>query len=312
MSALSGHEYQSIAEFRSHLVRYGLLFPTPNGDIYGYGKEFAEVADAVHRLIGRMWEADEVEVLSFPPIIPRSVFENSRYFDSFPQLAGTVHCFCGNDEAHRRMLASMAVGDDWTGAQKPTGVVLTPAACYPVYPLIASRGPLPEGGWIVDASSYCFRHEPSPDPLRLQMFRQREQVCFGNADRVLEFRETWISRALAMFSTLSLPASEAPAHDAFFGRFSSLKADVQRSQNLKVEIHLQMVEPGRLTACGSCNYHKNHFATAFGLHLVNGDYAHTACAGFGIERLTLALFHYHGFVPNRWPQTVRDALWPSE
>jgi len=52
-------------------------------------------------------------------------------------------------------------------------VALTPATCYPVYPVMAARGPLPEGGRVFDLQSYCFRHEPSEDPARMQMFRIR-------------------------------------------------------------------------------------------------------------------------------------------
>ena len=61
-------------------------------------------------------------------------------------------------------------------------VVLTPASCYPVYPIIARSGPLPEGGWLVDSASWCFRREPSLDPVRMQMFRydtaQTPRACF--------------------------------------------------------------------------------------------------------------------------------------
>ena len=33
------------------------------------------------------------------------------------------------------------VGDNWTASLAPADLVLSPAACYPVYPLVASRGP---------------------------------------------------------------------------------------------------------------------------------------------------------------------------
>ena len=66
-----------------------------------------------------------------------------------------------------------------------TDLVLTPAACYPVYPAIAARGPLAAGGITVDAGgAYVFRHEPSGDPARLQMFHQREIVRIGEPEAV--------------------------------------------------------------------------------------------------------------------------------
>ena len=66
-------------------------------------------------------------------------------------------------------------------------LVLVPAACYPVYPAIAARGPLPPGGVTVDAGgSYVFRSEPSGDPARLQMFHQREIVRIGEPEAVAD------------------------------------------------------------------------------------------------------------------------------
>ena len=58
-----------------------------------------------------------------------------------------------------------------------TEVVLTPAACYPVYPTLT--GTLPPEGRLVDVVTFVYRHEPSDDPARLQMFRQREYVRIG-------------------------------------------------------------------------------------------------------------------------------------
>ena len=64
-------------------------------------------------------------------------------------------------------------------------------------PAIAARGPLPPGGIIVDAGGgWVFRHEPSRDPARMQMFHQREIVRLGAPDDVLAWRDTWSQRGL--------------------------------------------------------------------------------------------------------------------
>ena len=34
--------------------------------------------------------------------------------------------------------------------------------------------------------------------------------------------------------------------------------------------------------------------------------AHTACVGFGLERITLALLRHHGLDLAAWPEAVRD------
>ncbi len=106
-----------------------------------------------------------------------------------------------------------------------TDLVLTPAACYPVYPAIAARGTLAAGGVTVDAGgSYVFRHEPSGDPARLQMFHQREIVRIGEPETVAEWRDRWRDRALELLRSVGLDADFDVATDPFFGRSGRLLA----------------------------------------------------------------------------------------
>jgi len=58
------------------------------------------------------------------------------------------------------------------------------------------------------------------------------------------------------------------------------------------------------------NWHQEHFTSTFGITRSGGRTAHTACLGFGLERVTLALIKAHGFQPDRWPAAVREQLWP--
>ncbi|MET5116899.1 hypothetical protein AAHH79_43495, partial [Burkholderia pseudomallei] len=76
------------------------------------------------------------------------------------------------------------------------------AACYPVYPVLAQRGALPEDGRSVDAFSYCFRHEPSLDPTRMQLVRMREYIRVGTPEPILAFRQDWIERGTRMIDAL--------------------------------------------------------------------------------------------------------------
>lgn len=71
--------------------------------------------------------------LRFPPGMNRALFEKSGYMKSFPQLAGTLHSFCGSELDHMCLLQCKEIGDDWTKDQGATDIVLTPAACYPLY-----------------------------------------------------------------------------------------------------------------------------------------------------------------------------------
>jgi seryl-tRNA synthetase len=304
-------ERNPVAAFRAALAESGFLLPADIAGVYGRSAKFERIIDAIDGLIGRLYQNDRAETLRFPPAIPRTTFAASKYFSNFPHLTGTIHCFCGDDQDHKLLLEAVADGGDWTGRQQFADLVMTPAACYPVYPLIAGRGPLPEEGWLVDASSYCFRHEPSDDPVRMQMFRQREQVCFGTAEQIRNFQTDWMGRAADMFARLMLPAEIDLANDPFFGRLGQMMANGQRSQRLKFEILVPISDPERPNPCGSFNYHVDHFASAFGIYLPDGSIAHTGCAGFGLERIALALLRHHGFQPGEWPASVKAALWPA-
>jgi seryl-tRNA synthetase len=158
---------------------------------------------------------------------------------------------------------------------------------------------------------YVFRNEPSGDPARLQMFHQREMVRIGAAEEVFAWRETWMARAKAIFEKIGLNAAIAPASDPFFGRTGKLMASNQRQQGLKFEALVPIASP-HPTAVSSFNLHHEHFAGAFGIRQQDGSVAHSACVGFGLERITLALFRAHGMDVQDWPRDVRAQLWPAK
>ena len=184
-----------------------------------------------------------------------------------------------------------------------------PAACYPLYPIIARRGPLSPEGALFDLQSYCFRHEPSLEPTRMQLFRMREFVRVGRPEQVLAFREMWLARGQDLIRRLELPFQVDLANDPFFGRGGKVMAAGQREQGLKFELLVPVNAAASPTACLSFNYHQDHFGEAWGIATAEGETAHSACVGFGLERVTLALFRHHGFELDAWPEGVREALW---
>ncbi|CAB3776114.1 Amino acid--[acyl-carrier-protein] ligase [Paraburkholderia caffeinitolerans] len=304
--------------FRDELIASGLLIDTGENGLYGRSQVFEDVVDRLNAAITHLGADQDPEVLRFPPALRRTDFEDSEYLKNFPQLAGTIHSFCGNDAGQMRLLRclddAMKQSDDdrdpaWMEQQKPTRLVLTPAACYPIYPVVARRGPLPAGGSTIDVLSYCFRHEPSLDPARMQMFRQREYVRLGNAEQVMAFRQMWIDRGSLLVSLLGLPVDVDLANDPFFGRGGKIVADSQRAQELKFELLIPVANADSKTACLSFNYHMDHFGGIWKIKCDDGSTAHTACVGFGMERITLALLKHHGLDVNAWPDEVRALLW---
>src|SRR5205823_4312989 len=157
-----------------------------------------------------------------------------------------------------------------------------PAGCYALYPL--ATGTVPAAGRTVDLRSFVFRHEPSPDPARMQIFRMREYVRLGTPEQALAHRSYWLVRAEEVLAAVGLEARPAPANDPFFGKAARLMAATQREQQLKFELLAPVASEEKPTAVASCNYHQDHFGKAFAIRTADGQTAHTACVGFGLER----------------------------
>jgi seryl-tRNA synthetase len=295
-----------VSTFRDELLRHGLLIATSVCGVYGHSGELEDTILRVDHLASEIGADDQPEVMRFPPALTRSDFERSGYLGSFPHLAGVVHSFTGSEHAHRDLLQTAADGGNWSATFPPAEIVLTPAACYPVYPTLT--GTLPQKGRLVDVMSYCFRHEPSADPARMQMFRMHEHVRAADRDTVIAWRESWTDRLSRFVETLALDAHAEVASDPFFGRAGTLLADSQRDRRLKLEIVAPIAADECPTAIISLNYHQDHFGERFDIRTSSGEVAHTACVGFGLERIALALYRRHGLTRAQWPSPVREAL----
>ncbi|MCU1601189.1 MAG: amino acid--[acyl-carrier-protein] ligase [Frankiales bacterium] len=293
----------SQGEFREKLVAEGLLLPSSVPGVTGQGPAFVALRHRLDRAIDRLLANEGAVAMEFPPIEPRHDMESVGYLTSFPQLAGSVFAFHG-EEAEALQLGEKAhAHQDWSGHLQAAGLVMVPAACHPVYPALAHVG-VPAGGVTVDTGpAWVFRHEPSDDPSRLVAFHMRELVRAGSPDTVGAWRDDWRDRALEFLQSLGLPAAFDEANDPFFGRSGKVLARSQRAQKLKFEI-LVPVGGDNPTAVASFNAHSDHFASVFSL----GADVHTACLGFGIERCVLALLFTHGLSFDDWPADVRAAL----
>jgi seryl-tRNA synthetase len=289
--------------FRDQLVAEGFLIPSAVPGVTGQGPAFVDLRQRLDARISKLVADEGAISMEFPPVEPRHDMESVGYLTSFPQLAGSVFAFLG-EEADAVALGEKAhAHEDWSGHLQAAGLVMVPAACHPVYPALARRGVPAEGLTVDTGAAWVFRHEPSDDPCRLVAFHMRELVRAGSADTVGEWRDAWRDRSLAFLQSLGLPAAFDEANDPFFGRSGKVLARSQRAQKLKFEI-LVPVGGDNPTAVASFNAHADHFASVFGL----GADVHTACLGFGIERCVLALLFTHGTAVSDWPAEVLAEL----
>jgi seryl-tRNA synthetase len=298
----------SISDFHQGLIAHGLVLPSGVKGVFGRGAVFEDILQRFDALVQKTALGDHAEPLTFPPVLPRALIEKLGYLDNFPQLAGAVHSFFGNDAKARELSTRVNAGQTWDDFFGPTEVMLTPAACYPVYPTFS--GLLPAGGRTVTVLGWVFRHEPSDEATRLQSFRMREYIRVGAPDVVLQWRNEWLQRGLRLLCGLGLAAKSDVASDPFFGRVGKMMAANQIDQRLKFEILVPVISDEHPTAICSFNWHQEHFTSIFGVRNGDSSVAHTACLGFGMERVTMALIKTHGFEPERWPREVREQLWP--
>jgi seryl-tRNA synthetase len=293
-------------ECRQKLLDAGILVSLKVDGLFGFSGAFEDVIERFEQLVTRRSQKLQAEVLRFPALMSRADYLKMTHVEHFPNLLGSVHSFTGSERDHARLLALRSRGEDWTGELCPTEVMLVPAACYPLYP--TATGILNDEGRLVDLRAFVFRHEPSLDPARMMIFRQREFVRLGTAEQALAHREYWLDEGEEVLNLLGLPVQRVVANDPFFGRAGRLMANAQKDQILKYELVIKVASEEKPTAITSCNYHQDHFGHTFDIQTPDGGYAHTACIGYGLERIALALFMTHGFDVDQWPNSVKNHL----
>ncbi len=294
--------------FGATLVESGLLYPTGVLGVFGRSQHFADVAMGLHDQVD-CWGAElGATEIQFPPVISRSTFEHTNYIQSFPDLIGAVQVFRGDDRDHAELCRRSESGKDWTDLLEPAEVFLSSAACHPVYPMCT--GTLPEAGRYFNVQSYCFRHEPSDDPARMQSFQMHEIVCVGSPERAQDHRDSGLAFGISLLQQLGLDVAVCEANDPFFGRLGTALANNQKGDVLKLEGTTPIGTPDHAVAIISGNCHRDHFADPFAIETPDGATAHSACVAFGIDRIVLALLWQHGLDLDQWPSEVAEILWP--
>jgi seryl-tRNA synthetase len=295
-----------LEDTRRALVDAGQLADGGTEGIYHRSFAFERVLRAVERYVSDAGRGEVDRQLFLAPVQSRSTLEAAGYLSSFPNLIGVVSGFLGGTEQVPAILESVDRGGAWTSMLEAMDLSLTSAACHGLYPLLSSE-PIPLAGCRVELQGWCFRHEPSPDPARMQTFRQHEFVFVGSPEGAVAHRDLWQARGAGLLQALGLDVELVVANDPFFGRPGRLLAASQRVKELKHELVAPMTSdtPG---AIASTNCHEDHFGVAFSLRLTDGSVAHSACIGFGLERITLALLRCHGLDEQAWPADVRELL----
>ncbi|MCT1598372.1 hypothetical protein [Corynebacterium sanguinis] len=301
-------------DFLNKLTAGGILTPAGAPGLYDRHEPYRAVIERVSALIERTSRRESRlvangtwEVHRFGPILPSSTYEKTDYVESFPHLTGIISVFTGGNKEHNRIIQARSRNAEWRHHLEPGDSMMVSAACHPLYAQLPST--LPAEGVTADVEGWCFRHEPSTDPFRLQSFRMRELVYAGDSEGAQGFREGWIPVVRDMLKSLGLPVDAGPANDPFFGRVGNLLAGGQLEKDLKTEFVVPVYGPElEPVAIASCNNAEDHFGSRFSLTTSSGEVASTACTAFGLDRITLALFATHGTDLGAWPAAAKSAL----
>ena len=241
----------------------------------------------------------------FPPIMAREDFLLTDYLRSFPDMVGSVDVFTGGDKEHKELLAALEEGRDWTLSLEPAEVVLSSSICHSLYGTLPTE--IPVGGLLNECCGFAFRHEPSIDPARMQSFRMYEFVLVGTPGGG--------GRA---------PRPVAPAGARLARRARAARAQRRRQRPVlragRTDARRQPADR-RAQVRGGHRPHRRQADRDLLRQLPRGplraavrpadagrEVAHSACFGYGLERITLALFATHGMDVADWPGDVRSTL----
>jgi seryl-tRNA synthetase len=293
------------AGFRDALLGARILLASDAKGVYLRSATFEAVVAGIDRLVSEAASEEVDDRLYLPLVVARSLLERSGFLASFPDLVGAIWGFLAGEASFAELLAALDSQGDWTSQLEATELALCPAGCHPLYP--ALRGVLHKER-RVEAFGQAFRHEPSNDLARMLTFRQHEVVYVGSPQGAVAHRDGWVARAKSLLGGLGLDTEPVVASDPFFGRLGALLASQQEDEALKIELVANLAPRVAPMALASVNCHRDHFGRAFGIVRANDEPAHSACVGFGVERIALALFAAHGLEPRAWPGSVRERL----
>lgn len=286
------------------LIDNGWLTQWNAPGVAGFTGQWESVVDGLQAMITATESVAPVDTLNFPPVIARSVIDTTEYAESFPHLLGTIKTL--DESKAPEYLHAVAQGTPEDELREVSDIVIVPATCYSLYPLVAGAGDVPAGK-TYSVMGNCFRAEASTELGRFRSFRMREFVYFGSLDETTAWRDRRADVAIEMFARLGMTAEKELATDPFFRPLKRVMAPSQIEQQLKYELVVPVTEDRRI-AIASANLHKDHLCHRFEIHGEDGEIATSTCAAFGIERVILCLIAHHGLELEEWPDAVTSEL----
>ncbi len=253
----------------------------------------------------------------YPTLIATETLRRADYFSSFPQFLMFVTRLHNDTRTYQAFQKQQASG----GATNQEildhcfnlDYCLPPTMCYHTFQQLEGSRVADAGSSVVTSVGKSFRFESryAKTLERLWDFTIREIVFLGDQADVLASREAFMKRSFQLIEDLGLAGHCEAANDPFFcSGDAASKVFSQRLMELKYELRLP-IDSDQTIAAASFNYHSDHFGSCFEITENAGQTAqaaHTACVGFGLERLTFAVLSQHGTDRNDWPDILRSEV----
>lgn len=275
----------------AELIDRGWVVPFSNG-LVGVGPDFSRLMGIFDSLIVQWGKDQGASEFCYPDMIDIESLHKCNYLQHFPStLFFTSTIKEGNAEL-QRFRSRLSENRQEIPAEHLASAryVNKSAVCLHVYKQLENKTIDLQAPTVITCLGKCHRNESiNVDKLeRLFNFSMREVVFVGTEEYVLKMRDTFMELSRKLMQRLGLTSNIKTSNDMFFTAEYEQKALLQEKLKLKYELNISLPYDKKEISVGSFNYHRNYFADAFRIKSKDGQVVHTACVGFGLERLVYA------------------------
>jgi hypothetical protein len=142
---------------------------------------------------------------------------------------------------------------------------------------------------------------------RLTTYWMREIIIFGQDKEIRDALDHMSQWTIDFLQDLDVSVELVAANDPFFADSSTEKRIYQTAYDLKRELKLP-IYGGKMIAAASFNNHQSSIVEKLAIRSHEDTAIESGCAGWGIERVLLALVSRFGPDIARWPLHTRKSL----
>jgi seryl-tRNA synthetase len=246
----------------------------------------------------------QAQLRYYPSMISIPTLQKCRYINSFPQNIHLVAEFPHQLKSLEMVRENHPLDD----ISRLSSYALSPAVCYHCYAELAETRlsqPL-----LLTALGTCYRHEATwrLGKHRLNEFKMREIVLFGEASFIASKRKEFMEEAWSLFQQLGFAGRIETATDPFYFSEENAKGQIQTMGNMKYELIVDTGELSGSFSIASFNNMQDSLCKPFGVTDDSFTPLHSGCIGFGMDRWVYALLAYYGNDYESWPIGVRNIL----